>query len=187
MRRSSPQVFKKALLDDLIKKSGGAGAAKKPCSVSAWIFPPCRSTRNRCSAEEYLLSTSQGVSNREIVLEEMLLLWLANVNPAFSPFRELFDDSSLDKDTRLSAAAWTALKEFFSRQPPFGPDSQNLIDMLRSPALAFPDSLSGQLQLHPGKMGLAAGQIFGAFSCRPGRDPGGRKNLSPGSGPGHGF
>ncbi len=37
------------------------------------------------------------------------------------------------------------LHDFFDTQPPFGPDSQNLIDVLRSPAMVAPDSLSAQL------------------------------------------
>ena len=36
--------------------------------------------------------------NREIALEELLLLWLANANPAFAPFQELFDDAPLAAD-----------------------------------------------------------------------------------------
>jgi len=38
------------------------------------------------------------------------------------------------------------LYEFFETQPPFGPDQQNLIDVLRAPALAHPHSLSAQLE-----------------------------------------
>jgi len=40
----------------------------------------------------------------------------------------------------------SSLHEFFETQPPFGPESQNLVDMLHSPAMAVPHSLSGQLE-----------------------------------------
>jgi len=38
------------------------------------------------------------------------------------------------------------LHDFFDTQPPFGPDQQNLINMLRAPAIAVPYSLTGQLE-----------------------------------------
>ena len=40
-----------------------------------------------------------GDPNRGVALEEMLLLWLTNINPAYSPYRELFDDSTLVEET----------------------------------------------------------------------------------------
>ena len=55
--------------------------------------------------EDYLEGESEvpdgrRVPNRQIILEELIMLWLANKNPAFSPYLELFDDSALDKTTR---------------------------------------------------------------------------------------
>jgi len=152
-----PQVFK-ILMADLEQNPGSASVRKTLISFCT-EFPPQAVHQGQVSIEEYLLGMSKGVSNRETVLEEMLLLWLANLNPAFFPFRELFDDSGLAKESdyqRLMAGA----KDFFSRLPPFGPDGQNLVDMLRSPALAFPDSLSGQLQFIREKWGLLLGKYF---------------------------
>ena len=50
--------------------------------------------------------------------------------------------------------------DFFSRLPPFGPEKQSLIDMLRSPAVAYPDSLPGQLRFMREKWGLLLGKYF---------------------------
>ena len=86
----------------------------------------------------------------------MLMLWLANMNPAFSPFVELFDDSALEKETSYLQII-EALHPFFDTQPFFGPDHQNLIDMLRSPAMAVPHSLSGQLEYIREKWGYLLG------------------------------
>ncbi len=152
-----PLAFK-MLLDDLEKNLGGS-AVRKTLNHFCGDFPPQAVYDGHVSAEEYLLGTSKGESNRVTVFEEMLLLWLANVNPAFAPFRELFDDSRLDKDTdyqRLMAGAG----HFFAGLPPFGPDGQNLVDMLRSPARAFPDSLSGQLHYIREKWGLLLGKYL---------------------------
>jgi len=107
-------------------------------------YPPLAVYRQGSPASEYLAGESAGVSNRLLVLEEMLLLWLANANPAFSPYQELFDDSALAKETAYSKII-PLLHAFFDTQPAYGPDNQNLIDMLRSPAIAVPHSLTGQL------------------------------------------
>jgi glycosidase len=107
-------------------------------------FPPLEVYKGQIDAAAYLQGESAGVPHRQIVLEEMLMLWLANSNPAFSPFLELFDDTALEKETAYREAI-AGLQEFFANQPTFGPDSQNLMEMLRSPAIAVPHSLSGQL------------------------------------------
>jgi glycosidase len=108
-------------------------------------FPPIDVYRNTFSAAEYLNKDTNGISNRQIALEELLLLWLANANPAFSPFRELFDDSHLVKETAYEKMI-PLIHAFFETQPPFGPDNQNLVDMLRAPAINAPQSLTAQLE-----------------------------------------
>ena len=113
-------------------------------------FPPLRVYRREITVQEYLddVSVSKGdqlISNRAIVLEEMLMLWLANMNPAFSTFQELFDDKGLRNDSKYEPMI-TSLYQFFETQPYYGPDNQNLINLLRSPALKHPNSLFDQLE-----------------------------------------
>ncbi len=122
-------------------------------------FPPMTVYRREVSAADYLNGFTGGVSNRQAVLEELVMLWLANSNPAFSPFQELFDDSSLAKET-IYQPVIQSLHDFFDTQPPYGPDHQNLIDMLRSPALAFPYSLSGQLEYIRTRWGAILGHFL---------------------------
>ena len=93
---------------------------------------------------EWLAGETEGTSNRLIALEELLLLWLANVNPAFAPFEELFDDAPLLATSYDGVVA--GLAAFFATQPPLDPTGLTLIEMLRAPALAVPDSLAGQLR-----------------------------------------
>jgi len=62
-------------------------------------FPTVSIYRGEIELDAYLEGETAGVPNRQMVLEEMLMLWLANVNPAFSPFMELFDDSVLERET----------------------------------------------------------------------------------------
>ncbi len=102
-------------------------------------FPPVEVYRGKSQAATWLKGKS------EEALEELLMLWLANQNPAFAVYLELFDDSGLEKNT-VYRQALEALTEFFEAEPCFGPDDQSLIAMLRAPALAHPHSLSGQLE-----------------------------------------
>jgi glycosidase len=94
--------------------------------------------------------------NRQIALEEMLMLRLANLNPAFEPFRELFDDTPLALTT-VYPRIMADLRSFFDTQPRFGPDQENLIDFLRAPALAAPDSLAAQLSFIRERWGVVLG------------------------------
>ena len=139
----NPQVMKEAL--DWI--GGMLGKEEIDHTLLQFIqeFPPVAVYSKSQGAEEYLSSATNGISNRQIALEELLLLWLANANPAFSPFRELFDDSHLIKETAYEKLI-PLIHAFFDTQPPFGPDNQNLVDMLRSPAINAPQSLTAQLE-----------------------------------------
>jgi hypothetical protein len=108
-------------------------------------FPPIAVYRRETLLEHYLAGETEGIPNRQIALEEMLMLWLENANPAYAPYLELFDDASLDRETAYQQVA-SELHTFFDTQPGFGPERQNLVDLLRSPAVAVPHSLSGQLE-----------------------------------------
>ena len=70
---------------------------------------------------------------------------LARYSPPKSYIEELFDETALKKDTAY-ASIMEGLHEFFEIQPTFGPENQNLVDMLRAPAVAVPHSLPGQLE-----------------------------------------
>jgi hypothetical protein len=95
------------------------------------------------STPAQLAGTKKDVPNREIAVEELLMLWLANLNPAFSPFKELFDDKGLEQKTVYKRVA-AELPAFFATRPQFS-SLGSLLDVLKAPMLASPDSLSGQL------------------------------------------
>lgn len=113
-------------------------------------FPPQPVYQGELSAQAYLDGHSRRpdgsrVSNRELALEELILLWLANQNPAYSPYRELFDDRPLAQQTAY-AQAFEELSDFFARLPPFGPENQSLLELLQAPMRAAPGSLMAQLE-----------------------------------------
>ncbi|MGI8772472.1 MAG: alpha-amylase family glycosyl hydrolase [Acidobacteriaceae bacterium] len=107
-------------------------------------FPGTSVYRGEQRPEVWLAQSTAGTSNREVAFEELLMLWLANANPAFAPFEELFDDAALEQRTPYVQVV-AGLHSFFDTRPPIGDENFNLIDLLRLPALVSPDSLSGQL------------------------------------------
>jgi hypothetical protein len=122
-------------------------------------FPPLAVYHREIDLAAYVEGETDGIPHRQILLEELLMLWLANANPAFGPFLELFDDAALTKETAYPAI-FDSLHEFFETQPPFGPDNQNLIDMLRAPALAHPHSLTAQLEYIRERWSLLLGRYL---------------------------
>lgn len=109
-------------------------------------FPPLDVYRNVIFAETYLeaVNPATGISNRITTLEEMVLLHLANENPAFKQFNMLFGDETLAENP-LYAETWAVIKEYFKTQPVFGPKDNDLITMLKEPVIFSPNSLKGQL------------------------------------------
>ena len=107
-------------------------------------FPNVAVYRGELTAAQWLAGTTDGQPNREAALEELLLLWLANINPAFRPFRELFEDTPLKEQT-IYQKVTTAFPDYFVTRPPISPEVGSLLDALRAPLLASPDSLTGQL------------------------------------------
>jgi len=163
--QKSPEVMRQAL--DWLYEKLGKEAVDTALHRFADEFPPLAVYRREVALEDYLEGETAGdfgelsraVPHRQIVLEEMLMLWLANTNAAFSPFLELFDDTTLGKET-VYLQIVSSLHEFFETQPAFGPDNQNLIDMLRSPAIAIPHSLPGQLEYIRGRWGYLVGRYL---------------------------
>ncbi|MFM2106618.1 MAG: hypothetical protein RL338_1650 [Chloroflexota bacterium] len=122
-------------------------------------FPTAAAHRDGTAATEWLAGATGGIPHREIVLEELVLCWLANANPAFAPYAELFDDAALERTTAYGEAIG-ALVRHFEERPPFGPDAQPLVTMLRAPAIAHPDSLAGQLRWIREHWGLLLGRFL---------------------------
>jgi len=107
-------------------------------------FPNVAVYRGEQTAEQWLQAAVDGMPNREAAFEELLLLWLSNINPAFTPFREFFDDRELQQKT-IYKTVTSHLDSYFATRPPFAPEIGTLLDALRAPILASPDSLTGQL------------------------------------------
>jgi hypothetical protein len=120
-------------------------------------FPPLAVYRREVSGAEYLAGSTidedgRLVAHREIVLEELLMLWLSNQNPAFSPFYELFDDKLLERESAYRLLIASLVEHIEEDQPAFF-EGQSLIAILRSPAINAPYSLEAQLAFLQVKVG----------------------------------
>jgi len=122
-------------------------------------FPPVAVYRRDTGVEDYLDAESDGEPHTHIMLEELLLLWLSNTNPAFTGYLELFDDTRLEKNTKYVQVV-EAAENFFKTQPPFGPSRQSLFEMLQAPAKASPHSITGQLEWIREHWGSLLGEYF---------------------------
>lgn len=142
-QQKSPLVMRDAL--DWLYGMLGKETVDKTLFRFCLEFPPLAIFNRQTSLENYLSQETNGIPNLQIALEEMIFLWLANVNPAFSSYYELFDHTTLEKETAYTQFI-PLLHAFFETQPVFGPDNQNLLDMLRAPAIANPHSLAAQLE-----------------------------------------
>lgn len=109
-------------------------------------FPPFAVYTEKTDAASYLESKdADGIPHKILVLEELMLLRLANENPAFEPFFPLFSDKKL-----LTNPSWlklnTVLRNWSAQNPPFGPEETDLISMLKAPVEYSPFDLKGQLE-----------------------------------------
>ncbi len=144
----NPQLMQAAL--SYIETTVGQVELHQTLSKFCQDFPTVDVYRGFQGCENYLAGSSlrpdgKVVENRQIVLEELLMLWLANINPAYASYNELFDDSKLKVDSQY-ANIIDSLNTFLRGQPQFGPTGQSVIDLLRSPALHAPNSLTAQLE-----------------------------------------
>lgn len=156
-RQAAPRVWHDALA--WLERSLGKDALDAALLTFAREFPNAAVYRGEIDATEFLNGETAGVPHRAIILEEVLMLWLANENPAFAPFLELFDDTALEQNTAYRTLI-ASLHDFFDTQPRFGPDNEHLIEMLRAPARASPDSLEGQLEFIRTRWGMLIGEYL---------------------------
>jgi glycosidase len=165
-QRTGPQLLANALT--FLATQLGPESLDRTLRAFVDEFPPLPVYRGELSAEAYLQGATDGAPHREAVLEELVLLWLANQNPAFAPFRELFDDASLAEGSAYRLLA-DRLYRFFAAQPSVAPDgtpvaagspgAQNIIDLLLAPARAAPHSLEAQLEYVRGAWGALIGDV----------------------------
>ena len=142
-QESAPELWSEAI--DQLEEEFGSGPLDELLLAFVEEFPPTPVYKNEMSAKGYLEGATNGESHREAALEELVLLWLANRNPAFAPFHDLFDDENLRRTTAYGAAI-RRLESYLASSEIRGPVGETLLGLLMAPIRAAPDSLQGQLE-----------------------------------------
>lgn len=153
----NPGVVAKAL--NYLNTNIGEDDTRKLLFDFISVFPPIDVYKGKISTFDYLNSFTADRTNAEITLEEMMLLTIANINPANKNIIELFDKNYLTEKEALQKSI-SALEDFFKSEKKFGPDNQDLLTFFKTPILQNPDNLEAQLDFIRDKWGILLDEKF---------------------------
>lgn len=136
----------------------GSEALEETLAAFCTEFPPLSVVKGEQTVGEYLSSENpSGEQNRYDTLEEILLLWVTNRNPAAMKLAgELFDESHLVLVSSYNKLILQLIK-YLDLQPKI--NGMTIVEYLRKPALEHPDSLFEQLEFIRGHWA----EILGSF------------------------
>lgn len=131
-------------LRDHLASALGAEALHTTLASFSRAFPSTAVYNGATSVDDELAAVTDGVSGLDVAIEELLVLWLGNRNPAYEFLGDCIDESILASTPAYHTIA-ESIERFFADQPHFGPDDQALVEMLRTPVRLFPNDLQAQL------------------------------------------
>src|SRR5574338_86372 len=137
---NNKNVFKDGI--DYLKNSLTEDELNKTLLKFVEEFPPLPVYQNKIKAVEYLNGKTENKNNREIILEELIILNLENINPATHQLKELYTDEKLIKETKYKEII-EQTETFFESEPKIG--GFNLIFFLRKPIIQSPYNIEEQL------------------------------------------
>jgi len=108
-------------------------------------YPPTPVFSRQLDPAQYLSKSTGGIPNTQLVIEELVMLWISLENPALYTYSELFVEENFTSDASFRPVV-QALQAYFAEQPVFGPENKPLLQMLLTPSLEVPHSLTGQLE-----------------------------------------
>lgn len=159
--KSYRQQTNNDILDEaltFIKQNLSISETNKVLELFLKEFPPVSVYQQKEKLEDYLKNiVSDG--SYSILLEEIILLWVENQNPALDHYQDLFRDKDLEINTDYEKFI-SLLNKFFNEKPYFGPENQNIIEMLRTPAIKIPHSIAGQLEYIRTHWGTLLGDLL---------------------------
>ena len=122
-------------------------------------FSPLPVFQRKISAQNYLEQSTGLKSNKEIILEEIILLYLENSNQATPALEELYNNKPLKEKTAYLLFI-EKLEYFFSLEKSFGKENLSLISFLKKPLLETPYNIEGQLEYIREKWSLLIKDLF---------------------------
>lgn len=132
----------------LVRRKLAFSAGPLATSVQRFVqLYPCDDivSGRTATVERYLAMDDPGGLRRRRIMREMLLLRLSMENRALEGFRALFDDRELSASSPYVKVT-SALDAELKNAPPFAPLDLPVLELLRAPMRACPDSLAGQLE-----------------------------------------
>ncbi len=135
-------VFKKEF--DFLTKTLGADTLVPVINDFLNSFPPEPVYSGRLKPEEYIWNKSDGRYNYEVELEDSLILFLHNNNPALNSLQDLIGIKNLSLGNEFNRYSETA-GTFFKTEPKIAEDT-DLLSFLLEPINKFPNNLQGQLE-----------------------------------------
>ncbi len=135
-------VFQKAI-QSMEEKLGKAGLYSSLIDF-VQTFPPSEVYRGRLKTTEYIDASTGERSNASILVEESMLLSLANENPANKALLPLFGISNLANPSSF-IKQMEELEWFFNAYPLPRGQGEGLFSFLRRPFLHAPDNLEAQI------------------------------------------
>lgn len=159
--KSYRQQIQKNILDEAlnyIQQNLSKSETRKVIELFLKEFPPISVYQQKEKLDEYIEKLSHN-GTYSLLLEEIILLWVENQNPALDRYNDLFRDKDLEQNTNYREFI-DLLQTFFNEKPFFGPDNQNIIEMLRTPAIKVPHSIPGQLEYIRTHWGVLLGDLL---------------------------
>ena len=141
-RKKNPDLLEK--ISKRVSKEYGTTNEQKLVTNFTVHFPPIVVYKGKKSAQEYLQDKTDNFPNRLIQLEEMLVQWLHNNNPAYIKIKDLIDDQDLKKST-VYDDFFENIDDFFKQLPVFPDRDQSLLEVLLEPIKKHPGSIYDQL------------------------------------------
>lgn len=138
----NPGVFGKAIIH--LKNEISETGFEKTILAFVEEFPPLSVYNKIITSEEYLRRNTSGKPNKEIILEEIILLYMENSNPAASNLRELYADDNLSLKTNYKQLI-EKTEKFFDNEIPTRLGGLPLFKLLRKPISSNPFDLEKQL------------------------------------------
>jgi glycosidase len=139
----NPNVFQKAI--NYLKKEVNERTLENVLLDFIVKFPPKEVYTNKKTPIEYLYSQNNNKSNFETTLEELILYFFSNFNPANKQFKEFFDENYLS--TIEDYKKVINLSEiFFENEKPFEDFNLPIFTLLKLPIINAPNCLEDQLK-----------------------------------------
>lgn len=153
----NPGVFSKAL--NHLNQKIGEEKTRKVLFDFISLFPPIDVYKGKISSFDYLNSFSADRANAEVTLEEIILLFISNFNPANNKLIELFDEKYFS-EKELYKKVIDELDLFFQKEEKFGPENQDIFTLFKTPILNNPDNIEAQLDFIREKFGILLDEKF---------------------------